>query len=68
MNISNTLLDTYDAAALLLLSTQKVRALVRTGHLPHIALPNGEIRFTEADLLAWIESHKRKVGEAAPCR
>ncbi len=63
-----TLLDTFDAAALLLLSTRKVRALVRSGQLPHVALPNGEIRFVEVDLLAWIESHKQNGQEAAPCK
>ncbi len=68
MNAANTLLDTYDAAEILLLSTRRVRLLVKQGQLPHVALPNGEIRFVEADLLAWIDAHKQSAKEATPCK
>jgi hypothetical protein len=54
-----TVLDVADAGRLLLLGPRRIRAMVRSGELPHIALPDGEVRFIEADLLAWIESRKR---------
>ena len=59
-----TLLDLLDAGTMLALSTRQIRALVRSGQLPHVALPNGEIRFVESDLRQWIESHKRNGQEA----
>jgi predicted DNA-binding transcriptional regulator AlpA len=59
-----TLLDLLDAGTMLALSTRQVRALVRSGKLPHVALPNGEVRFVGSDLRDWIESHKRNGQEA----
>jgi len=53
------LLDIYDATALLNLTTRRIHALVRSGKLPHVALPDGEVRFDEADLLVWISQHKQ---------
>ena len=67
MNTQQTLLDANDAAGILLLSARRVRALVRDGQLPHVILPDGEIRFTKSDLDEWIELRKRPVikeGEA----
>lgn len=61
MNTQQTLLDVYDAARILLLSVHRVRALVRKNQLPHIALPDGEIRFDAADLSRFVESHKQPV-------
>ena len=59
------LLATLEAAAVLNMTPAQIRTLVRKRQLPHVALPNGEIRFVEADLVAWIESHRQ---EAAPCK
>ena len=66
--MQQTLLDANDAAGVLLLSARRVRTLAREGQLPHVVLPGGEIRFDQADLLQFVESHKRPVakGEAAP--
>jgi hypothetical protein len=61
------LLDAYDAADLLLLSARRVRLLAKQQKLPHVALPDGEIRFTEADLVAWINAHKRIVPPEVQC-
>jgi excisionase family DNA binding protein len=61
----STLLDVIDAANLLSISTRRVRAFVRSGTLPHVLLPNKEIRFIEADLKEWIESRKQYRQEAA---
>ena len=33
--------------------------LVRAGQIPHVALPDGEIRFDEKDVYEWIERCKR---------
>jgi hypothetical protein len=63
MNAATTLLDANDAAGILLLSARRVRALVRNNQLPHVVLPDGEIRFDPTDLGAWIESHKRPAAE-----
>jgi predicted DNA-binding transcriptional regulator AlpA len=65
MKATQIFLDVYDAAEMLLLSTRRVRLLVKQGQLPHVALPNGEIRFVEADLLTWIDAHKQSAQEAA---
>jgi len=62
----STLLDIIDAANLLSISTRRVRAFVRSGSLPHVLLPDKEIRFVEADLRQWVESHKQNNQEAAP--
>lgn len=61
--MNTTLLDALDAAAILSMSTRKINSLVRSGKLPHVMLPGGEIRFVESDLLSWIESHKRPATE-----
>ena len=63
MNTQKTLLDADDAAKILLLSTRRVRTLVRDGQLPHVVLPGGEIRFDPADLSRFVESHKRPVAK-----
>ncbi len=68
MSTANILLDIHDAAELLLLSARRVRLLVKEGKIPHVALPTGEIRFVEDDLLAWIDAHKQSAKEAAPCK
>jgi len=67
MNTHQILLDANDAAAILLLSARRVRAMVRGGELPHVTLPGGEIRFDPADLRDWIDAHK-KHAEATPCK
>ncbi|NLF07271.1 MAG: helix-turn-helix domain-containing protein [Pirellulaceae bacterium] len=65
MNTPQTLLDADDAAKILLLSARRVRTLVRDGHLPHIVLPGGEIRFDPRDLESWVVAHKQESREAA---
>ena len=59
MNTQKTLLDADDAAKILLLSTRRVRTLVRDGQLPHVVLPGGEIRFDPVDITRFVESLKR---------
>ena len=62
------LLCPSDAAAVLVLTSAQVRTLVRKRQLAFVELPNGEIRFDAADLLAWIDSHKQSAKEATPCQ
>ena len=64
--MNKTLFDVLDAAAMLSMSTRQVRALARANQLPHVALPNDEVRFVESDLHDWIESHKRPVANGGP--
>ena len=64
--MNKILLDDLDAAAMLSMSTRKVRALARANQLPHVALPDDEVRFVESDLQNWIESHKRPVANGGP--
>ena len=33
--------------------------LVRADQIPHVALPDGEIRFDEKDVYEWLERRKR---------
>lgn len=62
--MNTPLIDEIEAARLLGLTTRQVMRLVRRDELPHVELPNGEVRFTEGDLSAWVESRKRPAREA----
>jgi len=59
MNTTTKLLDASDAARLLLLSDRRIRALAHEKKIPHIVLPDGDIRFDPADLASWVCSIKR---------
>ncbi|NLF08820.1 MAG: helix-turn-helix domain-containing protein [Pirellulaceae bacterium] len=58
------LLYPSDAAAVLCLTPAQIRTLVRKGLLPHVSLPNGEIRFDPRDLESWVVAHKQESREA----
>jgi len=58
------LLDTADVTRMLGLTVRQVNALVRTGQIPHVLLPTGDVRFAPADLIDWVESRKRGVASA----
>jgi hypothetical protein len=51
-----------DVRSRLFLTTIEVKRLAKENKIPHFQLPNGELRFDRADLLAWIESCKRQPG------
>jgi len=53
------LLTPGEAADQLRILRTRIVRLARAGDVPHIALPDGEIRFDAHDLDAWVESHKR---------
>jgi hypothetical protein len=65
-----TLLDHFDVSRLLGLTTRRVSKLVRDDAIPHLKLPNGEIRFDADDLQEWRDSLKNQQanqGEDAQC-
>lgn len=61
MNAKQILSD-EEAADLLKMAPSRLKRLARAGKVPCIALPDGEVRFDQADLLRWVESHKREGG------
>jgi len=59
MSERTQLLMTYEGANLLQMPTVRLSRLAREGKVPCVRLPDGELRFDEADLWAWVESHKQ---------
>ena len=55
------LLDEFDAARLVGLTHRKINRLVRARLIPHLVMPGGDVRFSEADLWAWAASFKQPV-------
>ena len=62
MDATSCLLTDFEAAKLLRMLRVRVKRLAKKNQIPHVALPDGELRFDELDLRAWIDAHKR--GEA----
>ncbi|RIK75388.1 MAG: hypothetical protein DCC68_21300 [Planctomycetota bacterium] len=56
--MSTTLITLGETAEALGISPKRLGKLVREGKIPHVKLPDNEVRFDERDLLVWIESHK----------
>ena len=50
------LITDSEAAEILCLTVRQVARLARRDDLPHVNLPNGELRFDADDLRAWIET------------
>ena len=59
MDANSTLLTDGEAAGILRMPTARVNRLVKSGDLPYVALPDGELRFLEADLWDWIRGHRK---------
>jgi excisionase family DNA binding protein len=59
--MSTTLITLGEAAEALRISTYRLVRLVRHGQVPHVRLPDGEVRFDDSDLAAWVESRKANV-------
>lgn len=53
------LLTMHGVAVLLGLPVADVRRLVATERIPYVALPTGDVRFIEADVLEWARSGVR---------
>jgi len=59
-------LDQYDLADMLSITSRQVIRLVRTRGLPFIRFSKSEIRFIERDVRAWVESLKEAEAEKPP--
>jgi len=55
----NRLLHQYGLAARLSTTAAQVEALITSGQLPVVSLPNGESRIDPADVELWITRSKR---------
>ncbi len=55
---ANPLLTLEEAARQIRMIPVRLRRLADTSDIPHVRLPDGEIRFDSNDLNGWIESHK----------
>ena len=55
---STNLLHDFEAAKLLKMRTNKLVRLAKQGKISCVLLPDGVVRFVEADVLAWIEDYK----------
>jgi hypothetical protein len=53
------LININETAHLLCLTKRQVKSFVRDNKIPHVVLPNGEVRFDEADLWAWSSALKK---------
>lgn len=62
MNTQETLLTKREAARVLQITSGQLARMVNRGEVPSVRLPNREVRFCEADLWRWIESHKQEGG------
>ena len=59
MDATSRLLTDAEAARLLRMLLARIKRLAKKNLIPHVALPDGELRFDEADLREWIDAHKR---------
>ena len=59
MNTQTPLLSDVETAEFLCMNSRRVRRLAKKGEIPSVQLPDGEIRFCEADVVEWVEAHKR---------
>jgi predicted DNA-binding transcriptional regulator AlpA len=54
----NHLLNEAGAALVLGIRESEIRRLVRREEIPHVKLPNGDVRFIETDLWEWAQSFR----------
>jgi excisionase family DNA binding protein len=59
MDATEILLTDSEAATLLRILRTRLLRLARRGEVPHVLLPDGEIRFRRADLVAWVANYCR---------
>ena len=68
MSTTQRPLNDLDAADILQMPVARLTRFAKANKVPHVRLPDGEIRFVEADLWLWVEQHKVSGEEAAPCQ
>jgi predicted site-specific integrase-resolvase len=64
--ITKQLLTDSDVAELLKVPSARVLRLAKQSRIPHVVLPNGEVRFVEQDVWDWIQSHRQPAREMSP--
>ncbi len=52
------LLTSRDLAERLQMPRLRLERMARAGKLPAVVLPDGEIRFLDADVSRWVEEHR----------
>ena len=55
---NKTLLTDGEAANLLRMLPSQLHRLVKNDEIPFVLFPDGEPRFIESDLWAWVERHR----------
>ena len=66
MDTNFRLLSAHEAAVLLNMLSARVKKLAKAGVVPHVVLPDGEIRFIESELVDWVRTHRRPDSKAKP--
>lgn len=61
------LLTSGEAAERLRMLRSRVVRLARAGVIPHVALPDGEIRFDADELDAWVSRHRQLPAPPEDC-
>ena len=56
--ITAHLLSDDEAADLLRMLPSRLKRLARAGLVPHVQLPDGELRFEAGELAEWIDRHR----------
>ena len=63
MSTTQRLLNDIDAADILQMPAARLARLAKANKVPHVRLPDGEIRFDPDDLRQWVESLKQPATE-----
>ena len=65
MDATRQLLSDDEAADRLSMLRARLVRLAKAGDVPHVILPDGELRFIESDLWDWVEKHKHGTAAGA---
>jgi len=57
------LLTHHEAGDVLRMLPARVLRFAKSGELPHVKLPDGELRFVESDLWQWVSEHTSGTSE-----
>ncbi len=66
MTLPAQLLTASDVAEILRVTSAYVNRLTKRGAMPHVRLPDGEVRFDAADVEAWIDAQRRSPERSPP--
>ena len=56
---TSILLHDFEAAELVRMTVRRLVRFAKQGKAPCVILPDGEVRFRESDLRAWVDEHKQ---------